>query len=278
MKFKTIVFGENGFVAKSFKSYLLSKNLDEFKFISKNNIDLTKERDLIKIKKYFIKKRKVIFISAIAPAKNVDDFYKNIQMLNNFFNSVNRNKISHFIYISSDAVYTDTKNIIKENSNKSPLNFHGLMHLIREKILINKIDSERLCILRPTLIYGKGDTHRGYGPNLFSKLIKDNKNIKLFGNGSEKRDHVHIDDVVECIYKINNSHIHGIYNVCSGEVISFKDIANIIKLKFRNNNKIISLKRSSKMPHLGYRYLSNKKISKKLNKKFLNFSDGVNYL
>ena len=38
--------------------------------------------------------------------------------------------------------------------------------------------------LRPTLIYGNGDTHGGYGPNKFLQL--KNKDIILFGKGEEK--------------------------------------------------------------------------------------------
>ena len=32
----------------------------------------------------------------------------------------------------------------------------------------------------------QGDTHSGYGPNLFLNLIKQNKKIEVFGNGAEK--------------------------------------------------------------------------------------------
>ena len=68
------------------------------------------------------------------------------------------------------------------------------MHLTREAILkdnFNKI----LCILRPTLIYGPGDTHNGYGPNRFINLALKNKSIPIFGNGEEKRDHIFVEDV-----------------------------------------------------------------------------------
>ena len=76
------------------------------------------------------------------------------------------------------------------------------MHISREKILKSKFE-DKLCILRPTMIYGKKDTHNGYGPNLFLNLASKNKDIKLFGKGEEKRDHVYIDDLInvlkECI-------------------------------------------------------------------------------
>ena len=55
------------------------------------------------------------------------------------------------------------------------------MHLTREIILRNKF-KKILCILRPTLIYGMGDSHNGYGPNRFINLAVKNKSISIFGN------------------------------------------------------------------------------------------------
>ena len=72
------------------------------------------------------------------------------------------------------------------------------MHLIRENVLKNYFN-EKLCILRPTLIYGKKDPHNGYGPNKFLRKISSNQNIDLFGKGEERRDHVYIDDVTGVI-------------------------------------------------------------------------------
>ncbi len=274
---KTLVFGNKGFIAKSLKNFVLNEKY-HFKFISKKEINLLKKDDVKKINKYLKNYKKIIFISAIAPAKNINDMISNIIMISNFFNYVDYKKITHFIYISSDAVYSDTKNVISESSDTEPNSYHGQMHLIRENIIKNYIDKNKICILRPTLIYGPGDTHNGYGPNLFKKLIFDNKQIRLFGNGCEKRDHVHIKDVVNCIYKSNSNSISGIFNVTSGEIISFKEIALKLKKKFNNKTKIISLKRSQKMPHLGYRFLSNKKIKNKLFIKFMNFDKGLNHL
>ena len=55
------------------------------------------------------------------------------------------------------------------------------------------------------MIYGVHDTHDGYGPNQFLRLIKANKNITLFGRGEERRDHIYINNVIsviiECVLK-----------------------------------------------------------------------------
>lgn len=275
---KTLVFGSNGFVAKSLKKNLHITKKNTFKFFSKKEIDLTNQVMVKRINKYLDMKVNIIFISAIAPVKDFESLLANLQMIFNFINFVDLKKIEHFIYISSDAVYSDTKKTITENSQTLPNSLHGMMHLMREKIIKQKIKNNRLCILRPTLIYGKGDTHRGYGPNLFRHLISKNKKIYLFGNGAEKRDHVHIDDVVSAIIKINENNYCGTFNLTSGKIISFKEIANLMRKVFQYKKKFSSLERNQPMPHLGLRKISNSKISRKLNKRFMSFYEGVRYL
>ena len=61
------------------------------------------------------------------------------------------------------------------------------MHLTREQILQKRF-GQKLCILRPTLIYGKEDNHLGYGPNQFYQKSREGKSITLFGKGEEKRE------------------------------------------------------------------------------------------
>ena len=91
------------------------------------------------------------------------------------------------------------------------------MHLTREKMLTEKFKG-KICVVRPTLIYGLGDPHNGYGPNQFNNLINSKKDINLFGKGEELRDHIHIDDVCNIILDIIIKRGVGILNLVSGKV------------------------------------------------------------
>ena len=84
----------------------------------------------------------MIFISAKAPAKNFNLLLNNIDIVNSFIEGTESKKISHLIYISSDAVYSDIKTKIYENSKTLPLNFHGMMHIIRESILGKNLEKK----------------------------------------------------------------------------------------------------------------------------------------
>ena len=199
-------------------------------------------------------------ISAIAPCKNTIDFKRNIKMAKNISKALTKKKINQLIYISSDAVYQDTKKKISEKTRCLPSSLHGKMHLERETIF-KKSFKNKLTILRPTLIYGKNDPHNGYGPNKFLRLVKKNKNILIFGKGEELRDHVSINDVTNIIIKCIGQNLGKTINIVSGKIISFLKIAKLC-IKKNNKSKIIYIKRKGIVPHKGLRQFNISKLKK----------------
>lgn len=161
-------------------------------------------------------------------------------------------KISHLIYISSDAVYRDSNKPIDENSCAEPESIHGAMHLAREVALKNELDLP-LAIIRPTLVYGLKDPHNGYGPNSFRRSALKNEDITLYGEGEELRDHVYIDDIAQLVYLIACHKSIGIANAVSGQVVSFRQLAEFLLGQNKSSAAIKATTRSGKMPHNGYR-------------------------
>ena len=62
----------------------------------------------------------------------------NIKICSNVCKALEKKEISSLIYISSDAVYSDSLKKIKETNLTLPSSLHGLMHLSREIILRDK--------------------------------------------------------------------------------------------------------------------------------------------
>ena len=214
----------------------------------------------------------VVFCSADAPVKSLRQLNNNILMLSNFLNYIDNIKKKFFLYLSSDAVYKDTKNLLNENSEvEYSGSLHGMMHIFRESIVKNYIDNKRLCIVRPTLIYGPHDPHNGYGPNKFIRNLLNKEDIILFGRGEERRDHIFIDDLSKIIVELIIKKKSGIFNIATGKVVSFFEIAKIIKKTLNSKNKIIFKKRLGLPHHLGIRRFNVSKIKKKLKiKQFVN--------
>ena len=129
--------------------------------------------------------------------------------------------------------------------------------------MINSTLEKKIKIIhvRPTLIYGIHDPHGGYGPNLFFKNFIENKNICVFGNGEELRDHIYIIDVAAIILKIIHKNINGPINLVSGQPNTFYQIAKIFK-KIKKSIIIKKIARKQKKPHGGYRLFNNTKFKK----------------
>ena len=256
-KNRIVILGGNSFVLSNFID-LLKKNKINFFLVFKKNIDLTNKNSIKKLSKILKKNDKVIFSSAIAPVKNFKMLHQNLDMCKNVFEVLKKKKINYVLYISSDAVYSDSKKPLTEKSETRPDNFHGVMHLMRENIL--KLLNTRLCIVRPTLVYGPEDPHNGYGANQFIRLAQSKKNISLFGKGEERRDHIHVNDVGNAIYVLLKKNYVGTVNLVSGKIVSFYEIANRIKDLYKVRIKYI--KRKGPMPHNGYRAFNNNLLKK----------------
>lgn len=257
---RIVLFGSNGFVSSSIKKYLIEIKYN-FIVLDSKRYDLTKSKCIKKINKILSNNDIILFTSSIAPSKTFLEFNKNITMSLNLIKAIGKKKINKFVYLSSDAVYKDTKLPINEKTDAVPTTLHGLMHVTRETIFSSFFDKNML-IIRPTLIYGEKDPHNGYGPNSFIRLAKKNLNIKLFGKGEERRDHININNVVSIIFDLIKKNKSGIFNLCTGNVISFDNLAKKIIKIIKSKSKIIYTKRIGPMHHLGLRQFDIKKLKK----------------
>jgi nucleoside-diphosphate-sugar epimerase len=194
----------------------------------------------------------LVFVSAKAPCKNTSGLIENLQMAQAVIAALKQQKISHLIYISSDAVYRDSDEPISEYSCAEPGSIHGVMHLAREVALKNELDLP-LAIIRPTLVYGLKDPHNGYGPNSFRRTALKNEDITLFGEGEELRDHVYVEDIAQLVYLVACHKSIGIANAVSGQIVSFRQLAEFISSQNKSSGAVKATIRSGKIPHNGYR-------------------------
>jgi nucleoside-diphosphate-sugar epimerase len=194
----------------------------------------------------------VVVISARAPCKDAAMLVDNIRMMDCVCQALGQASVAHVVYISSDAVYRDSRAPLTEESCAEPGSLHGAMHLIRE-LMLKSVVKAPLAILRPTLLYGAADPHNGYGPNRFRRLAAAGQDIVLFGEGEEQRDHVLIDDVAEIVRRVLMHRSRGVLNVATGSVHSFREIAERIAALYDPPVAVRGTPRQGPMPHGGYR-------------------------
>ena len=248
---RVVVMGAGGFIGAALVRLLSKRNIPLVALTSSklnllNNDATSRLIDIIK------PEDTLVVISAIAPCKDNQMLIKNISMMASVCAAIEKSPPAHVIYISSDAVYADDTKPLAENSCAEPTSLHGVMHLARE-VMLKQVCKMPLAILRPTLVYGAGDTHNGYGPNQFYRLAVEGKCILLFGEGEEQRDHVHIEDVIEIISLVISHGSSGVLNVATGIVTSFRDIAQMVAVQFNPPTDINTAPRKGPMPHNGYR-------------------------
>lgn len=194
----------------------------------------------------------LLFVAAKAPVKTEAMLIDNLLMGKAVCEALSRTQVSHVVYISSDAVYADRSAPLTELSCAQPGSLHGVMHLAREVMVANTWKGP-LCLLRPTLIYGADDPHNGYGPNRFLRLAAAGGDIVLFGEGEERRDHVWVEDVAEIVSRVLFHRSSGILNIATGDVVSFREIAEQAVQMFPRSSQIKGSPRVGLMPHNGYR-------------------------
>jgi len=252
---RVVVLGATGFVGSELKCQLQELHIPVIGLGSKE-LNLLDKNSESRLRALLMPDDVLVFISAIAPCKSLDMLQANIKMVEIVSNVLAITPVAHVIYISSDAVYRDSLELISEDSPAEPNSLHGVMHLTRE-LALKIVCNSRLLVVRPTLIYGLGDPHNGYGPNQFRRLAFSGKNILLHGKGEELRDHVYVKDVASLICECILRKSVGTINAVSGNVVSFLELAYYISGKCGENVKIEQQERLGPMPHGGYRAFDN---------------------
>ena len=250
--FRVVILGASGFVGGQAAAWLEADGIPVLR-LSRAEIDLLAQGAAEQLAGLLKSEDCLMVVSAVAPCKNTSMLADNIAMMHAVCAALEKAPVAHMIYISSDAVYSDSDGPLSEDSVTAPDNLHGIMHVARELMLKSVMDGTPLAVLRPSLLYGLDDPHNGYGPNSFRRLAEKGEDITLFGEGEERRDHVLIDDLAEIIALVVLHKSKGVLTVATGEVVSFKELAEMVVAQFGTPVAIKESPRKGPMPHNGYR-------------------------
>lgn len=226
---KIIILGGSGFVGSHLQAHLNQAGIITVG-LSSTQLDLTSTTTETKLKEVICPDDTVVFASCITREKGGDDLptlMKNLKMAEQVGGFVEKYRCAYLIYLSSDAVYKEGLPLINEGTEKDPTGLYGITHVTREKMMESSAQKAGvpLLILRPSAVYGEGDTHNGYGPNRFLRTALTERKITLFGEGEEKRDHLFVGDLCRLIELCLSHHTEGLLNVATGRSASFYEVA-----------------------------------------------------
>lgn len=267
---KIFIAGHNGLVGNSL--YELLKNLNFKNIITANRkqLDLRNNK---KVNSFFEKKKPEYLIICAARVGGIlenktyplEFLLDNLSIQNNLLLASKKYKIKRTIFLGSSCIYPKYSKVpIKEEYFMS-----GKLEKTNEAYAISKIAGIKLSeilftnykkdviCLMPTNIYGENDNFQISSshviPGLISKFISAKKNKKkqvvVWGSGKPKREFLYVHDLSLAILKllfISKSRLDKIFkdelpliNVGSGESISIKRLAYLIKKIIKFNGKII---------------------------------------
>ncbi len=227
---RVVVLGSRGFVASNLLAQLARDGVPAEGFAS-TDVDLTAPGVGAELASRLQPSDALVFVSALTPDKGKDiaTLMRNLRMGEAVAGALAAQPVAHVVYVSTDAVYHDHANPVSERSCCQPSSFHGVMHMARERMLVEtlRLPGVPLAVLRPSMLYGPGDTHKGYGPNRFLRLALEGSPIALFGGGEERRDHVFIGDVVRLTALVLAHRSTGVLNLATGRSTPFAEAARL---------------------------------------------------
>jgi UDP-glucose 4-epimerase len=249
---RIVIIGAGGFVGSTI-ARIAGATKVPVTAITRRDADLLGEEGTRQLQSHLSSDDAVVFVSAIAPAKTTAQLMANLRMAEVACVAFAAVPPAHLLYISSDAIYADDANPVTEHAAVAPSTLHGMMHAARELIFRTEYRGP-FAALRPTLIYGAGDPHGGYGPNRFRRQAAKSEPITLFGDGEEKRDHVAVEDVGRLALRILFRRSTGALNAVTGVSTSFHDIAHLVAENFAPKAEVKRVPRPGPRPHLLHRF------------------------
>lgn len=247
---RVVLLGGSGFVGKALTALLREKNMPVQSFSSRE-LDLLALDAADQVTDLLRDGDAVVMLSALTPDKGRDiaTLMRNLRMAEAVCAAFSRRPVAHVVYVSSDAVYPLSLGLVSEASAAEPTDLYSTMHRAREVMFQTTAGSTPFAILRPTLIYGAGDTHNSYGPNRFRRLAAKDGTITVGGEGEETRDHIYVGDVAELIHRVLQRRSSGILNLVTGRSTSYAELGRLVAAQFAQPVEVKTSPRQSPITH-----------------------------
>jgi UDP-glucose 4-epimerase len=179
----------------------------------------------------------------LAAIVNVDFSVKNPLIVNevnvngtlNLLEGCLKSEVKQFVYVSSCAVYGEPEYLpVNESHPTKPLSPYGVSKLAAEHYcqVFYRIHGLQTVILRYFNVYGPRQTEGAYSGVIvqFIGQLKQAKVPVIFGDGTQTRDFVYVDDVVDATLSVLNCKecAGNVINIGSGREASIKELCSIL--------------------------------------------------
>ena len=248
---KIFVAGHNGMVGSAIVRKL--KELGYTKIITKSRkeLDLTNQ---FQVNHFFhFERPEYVFLAAakVGGIKANDDFradfiYENIMIQSNIIKASHDNGVKKLLFLGSTCIYP--KHCTQPIKEEYLLT--GLLEPTNDAYAIAKISGVKMCqsfnkqygdnfiSVMPTNLYGPNDNYDLNNSHVLPAMIRkfheakvEEKDIvEIWGTGTPMREFLYVDDLADaCVYLMNNYNSSEIVNIGTGEDLTIKDLAHLVK-------------------------------------------------
>jgi len=248
---KIYVAGHNGMVGSAIVRKLKSLGHNNLVLKSSKELDLRNSED---VTSFFNKERpEFVFLAAakvggiLANSNYKADFiYDNLTIQNNVIKNAHLFNVEKLLFLGSSCIYP--KNAPQPIKEEYLLT--GLLETTNEPYAIAKIAGLKMCqyfreqygcnfiSIMPSNLYGINDNFDLKTSHVLPALLRkfhdaklNNENqVEIWGSGNPKREFLYVDDLAHaCVFLMKNYNKSETVNVGTGEDISIKDLALLIK-------------------------------------------------
>ncbi len=166
------------------------------------------------------------------------DFENNVIGTFNLLESCRKNKINKFVMASSGAAAGEVTPPIHEEVCPHPTSPYGASKLAGESYCSAYYNSYGIdtIALRFSNVYGPGSTHKNSIVAKFIKRAMNGEILEIYGDGSQTRDFVYTEDLLNAIYLSAIKNIGGeVFQIASNKETTILEITDILVKKLKKN-------------------------------------------
>ena len=248
---KIYIAGHRGMVGSAIKRKLEQEGFTNFVTRVSSELDLRNQQQ---VADFFVQEKPVYVFLAAAKVGGIvanntyraEFLYDNLQIQNNVIHSAHLNGVKKLMFLGSSCIYPK----MAPQPLEEDYLLTGPLEETNEPYAIAKIAGIKMCdayraqygcnyiSVMPTNLYGYNDNYHPQNSHVLPALIRRFHEAKeqgmptvtIWGTGSPKREFLFADDLAAaCYYLMENYNEPGLVNIGTGEDLSIKELAELVK-------------------------------------------------
>ena len=266
-------------LSTGFLSKLPSSNLNNWKFIKADVNSLSDISSVMLSHNFDYVFHFAAVVGVTRTQEHPIDVLNDIDGIKNILNLSKNSSVKHVYFASSSEVYGEPVEL-PQHEHRTPLNSrvpYAVVKNVGECFFRSYWQTFQL----PYTIFRFFNT---YGPNQSTDFVvakfldaaMKNKDIFIYGDGSQTRTFTYVEDTVQVCAKIFNESllVNDVINIGNDEIMTVKDLAELT-IRLTNSESKINYLAPLREGDMTRRQPDNRRMQEILNKKLINIEEGI---